>query len=97
MSEYGGPQPTNFSVYAQALAEVAVEALSRSCDNLTREGLMDAMESIEDVHSDLLLEGVNVSFSGADHTAFQTARMLRAVIEDGKGKFEYFGPLFVLE
>jgi len=97
MSEYGGPQPTNFSVYAQALAEVAVEALSRSCDNLTREGLMDAVESIEDFHSDLLLEGVNVSFSDADHTAFQTARMLRAVIEDGKGKFEYFGPLFVLE
>jgi branched-chain amino acid transport system substrate-binding protein len=97
MDEYGGPAPTNFSVYAQALAEVAVEALSRSCDNLTREGLMDAVESIEDFHSDLMLEGVNVSFSETDHTAFQTAKMLRAVLEDGKGKFEYFGRLFVLE
>ncbi|KPJ48555.1 MAG: hypothetical protein AMJ38_05085 [Dehalococcoidia bacterium DG_22] len=29
-----------------------------------------------------------------DHTALQTGRMLRAVVdEDGKGKWEYFGPL----
>jgi branched-chain amino acid transport system substrate-binding protein len=98
LSEYGGPpDPTNFTIYAQVLAEVAVEVLSRSCDNLTREGLMDALESIEDFHSDLMLEGVNVSFSDTDHTGLQTGRMLRAVIEDGKGKYEYFGPLYVFE
>jgi branched-chain amino acid transport system substrate-binding protein len=97
MREYGGPTPTNFTVYAQTLAEVAVEALSRSCDNLTREGLMDALESIEDWHSDLFIDEVNVSFSDTDHTGLQTGRMLRAVVEDGKGKWEYFGPLLVLE
>jgi branched-chain amino acid transport system substrate-binding protein len=97
MSEYGGPQPTNFTIYSQALAELAVEVLSRSCDNLTREGLMDALESIEDYHGDLLIDGVNISFSDTDHTAFQTARMLRATVEDGKGKWEYFGPLYVFE
>jgi branched-chain amino acid transport system substrate-binding protein len=97
MQEYGGPSPTNFTIYAQALAEVAVEALSRSCDNLTREGLMDAVESIEDWHSELLIDGVNITFSDTDHTAFQTAQMLRAMVEDGKGKWEYFGPLFVFE
>jgi ABC-type branched-subunit amino acid transport system substrate-binding protein len=94
MKEYGGPTPSNFSVYSQTLAEVAVEALSRSCDNLTREGLMDALESIEDFHSDLFLDEVNVSFSDTDHTALQTGKMLRVVVEDGKGKWEYFGPLF---
>jgi len=93
MSEYDGPSPTNFTVYAQTLAEVAVETLSRSCDNLTREGLMDALESIKDFHSDLFLDEVNVSFSDTDHTGLQTGRMLRAVVEDGKGKWEYFGPL----
>ena len=93
MKEYGGPTPTNFTVYAQTLAEVAVEALSRSCDNLTREGLMDALESIEEWHSDLFLDDVNISFSDTDHTGLQTGHMLRAVVEDGKGKFEYFGPL----
>jgi branched-chain amino acid transport system substrate-binding protein len=93
MREYGGPSPANFTIYAQALAEVAVEALSRSCDNLTRQGLMDAVESIKDFHSDLFLDEVNVSFSDTDHTGLQTGRMLRAVVEDGKGKWEYFGPL----
>ena len=93
MSEYGGPTPSNFTVYAQALGEVAVEALSRSCDNLTREGIMDALESIEDWHSDLFIDGMTLSFSDTDHSSFETTRMLRAVVEDGKGKWEYFGPL----
>jgi len=97
MKEYGGPQPTNFTIYSQALAELAVEVLSRSCDNLTREGLMDALESIKDYHGDLLIDGVNISFSETDHTAFETARMLRATVEDGKGKWEYFGPLYLFE
>jgi branched-chain amino acid transport system substrate-binding protein len=93
MREYDGPNPTNFTVYAQVLAEVAVEALSRSCDNLTREGLMDAVESIKDFHSDLLLDDVYISFSDTDHTAFETGHMLKAVVENGKGRWEYFGPL----
>jgi branched-chain amino acid transport system substrate-binding protein len=93
MKEYGGPTPTNFTVYAQTLAEVAVDALTRSCDNLTREGLMDAVESIQGFHSDLFLDDVNVSFSDTDHTGLQTGHMLRATVEDGKGGWEYFGPL----
>ena len=97
MKEYGGPQPTNFSVYAQLLGELTVEVLSRTCDNLTREGLMDAIESVKDWQSDLLLEGVNVGFSDTDHVALQTGRMLRATVTDGKGKYEYFGPLYEFE
>jgi hypothetical protein len=97
MGEYGGPTPSNFSVYSQTIAELAVETLSRSCDNLTREGLMDSLESIKDFHSDLFLDEVNVSFSETDHTGLQTGRMLRASVEDGKGKWEYFGPLFEFE
>jgi branched-chain amino acid transport system substrate-binding protein len=97
MRDYGGPTPTNFTIYAQTLGEVAVEALSRTCDNLTREGLMDAVESIKDWHGDLLIDGVNITFSETDHTAFQTARMLKAVVEDGKGRWEYFGPLLEFE
>jgi len=93
MDEYGGPSPTNFTIYAQTLAEVAVEALNRSCDNLTRQGLMDALESIQDFHSDLFLDEVNISFSDTDHTGLQTGKMLRATVENGKGKWEYFGPL----
>ena len=97
MKDYGGPQPTNFSVYAQLLGEVAVEALSRTCDNLTRQGLMDAVESIKDWHSDLLLDGVNINLSDTDHTAIEKGRMLRSTVQDGKGKWEYFGPAVSFE
>jgi ABC-type branched-subunit amino acid transport system substrate-binding protein len=97
MKDYGGPQPTNFSVYAQLLGEVAVEILNRACDNLTREGLIDATESIQEWHSDLLLDEVNVNFSETDHTALQTGRMLRSIMENNKGKWEYFGPIMRFE
>jgi branched-chain amino acid transport system substrate-binding protein len=97
MKDYGGPAPSNFSIYAQLVGELAVEALSRTCDNLTREGLMDAVESIQDWHSDLLLDEVNVTFSDTDHVGLQTGRMLRVVVEDEKAGFEYFGPLYVFE
>jgi branched-chain amino acid transport system substrate-binding protein len=94
MQEYGGPTPTNFTIFGQIVAEVAVEALKRSCDNLTRDGFMGVLESIEDFHSDLMLDGVNISFSDNDHIGLQTGRMLKVSVENGKGKFEYFGPLF---
>ena len=98
MQKYGGPSPGNFTVYAQCLAELAVEVLSRSCDNLTRQGLMDAIESIDGWHSDLLLDGINVTISHTDHTAFDEGRMLRVVVdENGKGSFEYFGPVRQLQ
>jgi branched-chain amino acid transport system substrate-binding protein len=97
MKDYGGPQPTNFSLYAQLLGEVAVEILNRSCDNLTREGVIEATESIQDWHSPLLLDEVNVTFSRTDHTALQTGRMLRSIVENGKGKWEYFGPIMRFE
>jgi branched-chain amino acid transport system substrate-binding protein len=96
MKEYGGPTPTNFTVYAQTVGEVTVEALSRTCDNLTREGLLDAVESLERFHSDLFLDEVNVSLSDTDHRALEDGVMLQAVVdEDGKGKWEFFGPLWV--
>ena len=93
MREYDGPAPSNFTIYAQILAETAVEILKRSCDNLTREGLMDALESVQDFHTDLMLDDVTVSFSDSDHTGLESGHMLRATVENGKGKFEYFGPL----
>jgi ABC-type branched-subunit amino acid transport system substrate-binding protein len=97
MQEYGGPSPTNFSVYGQVLAELAVDILGRACDNLTRQGLMDATLSTQDWHSDLMLEGMTISFSETDRTALDTMRMLRATVKDGKGKFEWFGPLYKVE
>ena len=96
MKEYGGPTPTNFTVYAQTVGELAVEALSRTCDNLTREGLLDAVESLTDYHSDLFLDEVSISLSDTDHRVLEDGVMLRAVVdEDGKGRWEFFGPVWV--
>jgi hypothetical protein len=55
---------------------------------------MDTLESTKDWHSDLLLDDVNVTFSDTDHIGLQSGRMLRVIVENGKGRFEYFGPLF---
>ena len=94
MQKYGGPAPSNFTIFAQILGELAVEILSGSCDNLTREGVMETVESIKDWHSELALDGVNISFSPTDHVAFQSGRFLEAKVdENGKGYWEYFGPV----
>ncbi len=96
MKEYGGPTPTNFTVYAQTVGELAVEALSRTCDNLTREGLLDAVESLTDYHSDLFLDEVSISLSDTDHRVLEDGVMLRAVVDEhGKGRWEFFGPVWV--
>jgi len=97
MQKYGGPAPTNFSIYAQVLGELAVEILSRTCDNLTREGLLEAVKSIKDWRSDLMNEGISITFGEKDHTAIQAGRMMRATVVNGKGKFEFFGPVYVFK
>ena len=97
MQDYGGPSPGVFTLFAQLIAEVMVEALSRTCDDLTREGLMDAVESITDYRSDLLLEGVTVTLSDTDHWTLQSGPMERVVVENGKGRWEYFGPVYTFD
>jgi branched-chain amino acid transport system substrate-binding protein len=97
MQNYGGPSPGVFTIFAQLTAEVMVEALSRTCDNLTREGLMDAVESLRDYRSDLLLEGVTITISDTDHWMLQAGPMERVVVEDGKGRWEYFGPVYTFD
>jgi ABC-type branched-subunit amino acid transport system substrate-binding protein len=97
MQNYGGPTPGVFTVYAQLTAELMVEALSRTCDNLTRQGLMDAVESLRDYRSDLLLEGVTITLSDTDHYTLQSGSMEHVVLEDGKGKWEYFGPVYTFD
>ena len=97
MQKYGGPTVSSMSIYGQTLAELAVDILSRACDNLTRQGLMDAAESTYDWHSDLMLEGITITITPTDHIAFEQGRFIRAVVVDGKGKFEYFGPITAYE
>jgi hypothetical protein len=92
--KYGGPTPTQFTLYAHSLGELMVEILSRTCDNLTREGLIEATESIQSWHTDLLTDGMNVCFSATDRVALGKGRLVKIVFHDGKPAWEYFGPVY---
>ncbi len=60
------------------------------------QGLMDAVESLTDYHSDLFLDEVSISLSDTDHRVLEDGVMLRAVVdENGKGRWEFFGPVWV--
>jgi branched-chain amino acid transport system substrate-binding protein len=78
MDEYGDMVPGNFTIVGQVAGELTVEALSRTCDNLTREGLMDAVHSIRDYRLGLLLPGPTISLSPTDHLVAEDMMMLRA-------------------
>jgi branched-chain amino acid transport system substrate-binding protein len=87
MKEYSDSLPGNFTIAGQEAAELTVEALRRTCDNLTREGLMDAVHSFKDYQLELTLPGITLTLSPTDHLGIEAMRMLRA----HDGKWEYFG------
>lgn len=73
MGAFGGPDVGSLSVYAQAVAETMVKTLEIACDNgdLTRQGIMDAAESITDFTPSVILPGITVDLSKTDHSALQ--------------------------
>jgi ABC-type branched-subunit amino acid transport system substrate-binding protein len=93
MADHDGPQPSNYSLYGQALAETVVKVLSDTCGDLTREGLMRAAESLRGFHPSVLLEGIDVNLSPSDHYAVQALQMHRAV----GGRWEPFGDIVSLD
>jgi branched-chain amino acid transport system substrate-binding protein len=98
MKEYGDLPPGNFTVVGHGTGILTVEALRATCDNLTRQGLMDAIHTIfRDYQGELALPGVTITLSETDHLAYEQMRMLRATLVDGKGKWEYFGDVISFE
>lgn len=74
METYSGPSVGTLTVYAQAIAETAVETLEIACDSgdMTRAGIMAAAESVTDFHPSIMLEGINLTMSDTDHAAIQS-------------------------
>jgi branched-chain amino acid transport system substrate-binding protein len=94
MKEYGEGSPGNFTVVGQVAAFLTVEALRATCDNLTRQGLIDAVNTIfKDYQGDLALPGVVINLSPTDHLAIEQMRLLQATLEGNKGKWEYIGDI----
>jgi branched-chain amino acid transport system substrate-binding protein len=94
MQTYRGPQVSTLSVYGQALAETIVEALGRSCDNLNRDGLMAAVESMDDFTPSVMLPGIRVSLSDTDHEAIESLQPVE--IKTG-GEVQRVGDVISLE
>ena len=95
MGLYGDMSPGNFTIEGQLVGETMVEALTRACNNgdLTRQGLMDAIHTFKDVHSTIALPELSFTFSPTDHYAVEAMRILKAHVVDGKGTWEYEGPM----
>jgi branched-chain amino acid transport system substrate-binding protein len=93
MADHDGPQPSNYSLYGQALAETVVKVLGDTCADLSREGLVRTAESLRGFHPSVLLQGIDVNLSPSDHYAVQALQMHRAV----GGRWEPFGDIVSLD
>jgi branched-chain amino acid transport system substrate-binding protein len=88
MQTYQGPPLSSLSVYGQSIAEAIAAVLLGSCNNLTRPGLMQAADSLTGFHSSLMLPGITLTLSHADHRAIQSLQPVKidvdgSVIADG--------------
>jgi len=74
MQQYGGPPINSLSVYGQTLAELTVETLKIACKNgdMTRQGVMNAAESVKDFAPSLIYPGIKIGLGKDDHFAIQS-------------------------
>jgi branched-chain amino acid transport system substrate-binding protein len=97
IKKYAKVAPGNFSIVGQVTGMLMEEVLNRSCDNLSRENLMDQVESLDNFaieeSESLALPGVTTTITEDDHTATEQMRFLRAKVVNGKGVWEYEGEL----
>lgn len=94
MDTYAGPGLSTLSVYGQSMAELTVKALSGACDNLTREGLLQSVESIQGFSPSVFLPGIAVTFGPTDHRAVETLQPTRI---EADGTLTAVGDLISLE
>jgi branched-chain amino acid transport system substrate-binding protein len=93
MKKYGTVAAGNYTIVGEVVGVLMEEVLSRTCDDLTREGLMDAVHSLDHFEGGLSLPGVDVTITPDDHIATEAMKFLRAKLVDGKGMWEYEGDL----
>jgi len=97
MQKYGTVVPGNYTLVGQVVGQLMEEVLTRACDNptkeLTRQGLMDAVHSLDNFQGDLSLPGNTITITPDDHVGTEVMQFLRAKLVDGKGVWEYEGEL----
>jgi branched-chain amino acid transport system substrate-binding protein len=95
MDTYGDMPPSNYAIVGQEAAMLTVDSLRNTCDNLTRQGLMDSIyRTFANYQGPLNLPGITTSLSPTDHLATEAMKMLKATVTaEGKGEWEYFGDI----
>jgi branched-chain amino acid transport system substrate-binding protein len=78
-----------YNVYAMAAAHTLVNALKKAGRNLTRDGLLKAVTSLNERDNPFLLPGIAVKTSATDHFPIQQARLQRW----SNGRWRDFGPI----
>ncbi|MBI5285503.1 MAG: ABC transporter substrate-binding protein [Chloroflexi bacterium] len=72
--------PSNITLYGATMAQFLVEGLKRAGRDLTRDSLIDALESMRDVPCDVCF--APISMSPTDHRPIEIERYIR--VENGK-------------
>ncbi len=89
-NKYGEQPPGNFTITGYAAAFLMWETLRNSCDHLTRQGLMDTVNTFfKDYQGDITMPGITITLSPTDHLAIESMMLLQAKVVDGKGEWQY--------
>jgi branched-chain amino acid transport system substrate-binding protein len=89
-NKYGEQPPGNFTIVGFSAAYLMWETLRHSCDNLTRQGLMDTVNTyFKDYQGEITMPGITVTLSETDHLTTESMMMLQAKVVDGRGEWQY--------
>ncbi|MAS44987.1 MAG: branched-chain amino acid ABC transporter substrate-binding protein [Rhodobacteraceae bacterium] len=72
-----GDQTSSFTVFGYSSAWTMVETLKRAGDDLSRESIMKAASSLEDVAAPLLLPGITLNTSPTDSAPIEAMQLMR--------------------
>ncbi len=84
-----GDRTSGFQVQGYSAAQLMVEVLKRSGDDLTRENIMKQATNLKDVKLDLALPGVLINTSPTDYRVNKQVQMIKFNGE----RWEPFGPI----
>ena len=82
-----GDKTSSFTIYGYGVTQTLEHVLNASCDNLTREGIMKAAASIDNLELDVSLPGITVNTSANDFYPLQSMQLEKFNGE----RFELFG------
>jgi branched-chain amino acid transport system substrate-binding protein len=84
-----GDRNSNFTVYGYTVAQLLVQVLRQSGDDLTRENVMRQAASLKDLELPMLLPGIKVNTSPSDYFPIKQMQMQRF----NGTSWELFGPV----